>query len=267
MLSNILRKHDQILEMGGVPHLIPLVQRDKIYNIPKIAKSLGYTKGLVIGPGGGPFHVVGVNCELMTNLSLGVDQNGSAIAKKNETHCAVLGGDERGYKLMKLESADCCLLGNMFISEGDAGKVIKVTANKRTAGTNFVTAMRNILKEKFGDSPVSMGGVFLIKSGRAKLHVMPDFSEVPLNSDDDVNNWLKYFEANAPLVCLSVFHSMDPGLDLRIEHTHCFSTHGDGGHYHYDTTPDDVEYEGYFNVAHVIHRVDQPKETHSFGRD
>ena len=28
-----------------------------------------------------------------------------------------------------------------------------------------------------------------------------------------------------------------------------FSRHGDGGHYHYDTTPDEVEYIGYFNLA------------------
>ena len=28
-----------------------------------------------------------------------------------------------------------------------------------------------------------------------------------------------------------------------------FSRHGDGGHYHYDTTPDEVEYVGYFNLA------------------
>ena len=28
-----------------------------------------------------------------------------------------------------------------------------------------------------------------------------------------------------------------------------YSRHGDGGHYHYDTTPDEVEYIGYFNLA------------------
>ena len=36
------------------------------------------------------------------------------------------------------------------------------------------------------------------------------------------------------------------GMDLRIEHSHGFSKHGDGGHYHYDTTPEEVEYLGYF---------------------
>ncbi|KAI1285889.1 Ester hydrolase C11orf54 -like protein [Halotydeus destructor] len=112
-----------------------------------------------------------------------------------------------------------------------------------------------------------MGGVFLIKSGKAKIHVMPDFSKTPLTSDDDVNNWLKFFECEAPLVCLSTLHSTESGLDLRMEHTHCFSNHGQGGHYHYDTTPDEIEYEAYYNVAETLHRIDRPKETHNIGRD
>jgi hypothetical protein len=45
---------------------------------------------------------------------------------------------------------------------------------------------------------------------------------------------------------------------LRMEHTHCFSDHGDGGHYHFDTTPENVEYEAYFNIAKIIYRVDLP---------
>jgi hypothetical protein len=53
------------------------------------------------------------------------------------------------------------------------------------------------------------------------------------------------------------------GLDLRVEHTHCFSAHGQGGHYHYDTTPADVKYIGYYSLAESIWRVDSPKETHN----
>lgn len=64
---------------------------------------------------------------------------------------------------------------------------------------------------------------------------------------------------DAPLVCLSVFHSFDPGLSLRMEHTHCFSKHSQGGHYHDDVTPDVVEYEAYFNVAKAIYRIDRPE--------
>ncbi|KAK2502335.1 hypothetical protein MC885_001967 [Smutsia gigantea] len=87
-----------------------------------------------------------------------------------------------------------------------------------------------------------------------------EFSSCPLNSDEEVNNWLHFYEMKAPLVCLPVFVSRDP-------HTHCFSHHGEGGHYHYDTTPDTVEYVGYFLPAEFLYRIDQPIETHSFGRD
>uniref|UniRef100_A0A1A9WYU9 DUF1907 domain-containing protein n=1 Tax=Glossina brevipalpis TaxID=37001 RepID=A0A1A9WYU9_9MUSC len=56
-------------------------------------------------------------------------------------------------------------------------------------------------------------------------------------------------------------------LDLRLQHFHSFSRANWGGHYHYDTTPDTVEYEAYFHVAERIVRVDKPKTTHKFGRD
>lgn len=57
------------------------------------------------------------------------------------------------------------------------------------------------------------------------------------------------------------------GLDLRVEHTHCFSHHGEGGHYYIDTTPDTVEYLGYFMAAEFVYRIDRPTETHLVGRD
>lgn len=57
------------------------------------------------------------------------------------------------------------------------------------------------------------------------------------------------------------------GFDLRLEHTHCFSHHGDGGHYHQDTSPDSVHYLGYLLPAELLFRIDRPQETHLVGRD
>ena len=57
------------------------------------------------------------------------------------------------------------------------------------------------------------------------------------------------------------------GLDLRVEHSHCFSLHGEGGHYHEDVTPETVEYVGYFTPALKMHRIDRPLQTHNIGRD
>lgn len=64
-----------------------------------------------------------------------------------------------------------------------------------------------------------------------------------------------------------IFETKLQGLDLRLEHFHSFSMHGHGGHYHYDTTPDVVEYEGYFHLAEKVVRIDKPQHTHMLGRD
>ncbi|OCT92327.1 hypothetical protein XELAEV_18015384mg, partial [Xenopus laevis] len=92
-------------------------------------------------------------------------------------------------------------------------------------------------------------------------------SACQLNSDEDVNGWLKFYEMTAPLICQLVFVSHDPGYDLCLEHTHCYSHHVEGGHYHYDTTPNTLEYLGYFHPAEFLYRIDKPSDTHMVGRD
>ena len=169
--------------------------------------------------------------------------------------------------LQEYPHKEFCLLGNFLASEGKMKKVCHIRVRKRTGSDNFVSSIRKAIISRYGSKCIGLGGVFLIKEGKAKLHVMPAFSEDPLNSDSDIENWLKFYEMTSPLVCLSVLVSSDPGLDLRLEHTHCFSDHGEGGHYHYDTTPDHIEYEGYFTVAEEIVRVDRPDRTHQIGRD
>ena len=83
---------------------------------------------------------------------------------------------------------------------------------------------------------------------------MPDFSACPINNNDEVNNWLQFYEMTAPLTVLSVLVSRDPGLDLRGEHSHGGGENNQGGHYHYDTSPDTVEYTGYYNIADTCYR-------------
>ena len=52
-----------------------------------------------------------------------------------------------------------------------------------------------------------------------------------------------------------------------MEHFHGFSHHGEGGHYHYDVTPEEVQYVGYFTPAEKLYRIDKPDVTHKIGRD
>ena len=163
---------------------------------------------------------------------------------------------------------------NLYGSSGLPGPVVKITARSRKGNQkSFTECLRRALHDAYGDArPISMGGVFLIKSGKARFHVMPDFppkSELPFKSPKQLNDWLTSHNFEAPIVCLTVFHSADPGkrLGLRMEHTHCFSVEGGerGGHYHYDLEAGDgveeVEYEAYFNTAKAIYRTDKPDVT------
>lgn len=206
--------------------------------------------------GAGPWPLFDQNCEGMMNLKVGADGSLS-----NETHVARTISNRAGIELTKVPQTEtrCALLGNLFLCEGKAGKVLKVTAKKRTGKENFISTMRLTLTEYFTeDKTVGLGGVFLLKEGKANQHVMDNFSKVPLNTEEELNKWLTFHEMSAPLIAVGTFVTNEADLDLRLQHFHSFSQHGQGGHYHYDTTPDTVEYEGYFNVGSRIVRIDKP---------
>lgn len=109
--------------------------------------------------------------------------------------------------------------------------------------------------------------MFILKNGSAHQHVMPNFSKTPLKSDEDINNWLKFYNMPGILIAVGTFVTDEMDLDLRLQHFHSFSKSNWGGHYHYDTTPETVEYEAYFNVGTRLIRADQPIVTHKIGRD
>jgi hypothetical protein len=51
--------------------------------------------------------------------------------------------------------------------------------------------------------------VFLLKEGKAKQHVMRDFSKTPINTDEELNNWLKFYNMSAPLVTVGTLINSD----------------------------------------------------------
>ncbi|KAG7223211.1 hypothetical protein INR49_015744 [Caranx melampygus] len=258
----------RITDVGGVPYLVPLVQKHKEYNMNNISKELELPGAFILGAAAAPSRIVGMNAELMP-LVLTEAEGKPAV---NSSYFSSINPADGQCLLEKYSDkfSDCNfgLLGNLYACEGRSGKVIEVRAKKRTGGHSLVTALRKTLEGCYPDKSLALGGTFIIQKGKAKIHIMPrEFSVCPLNTNDEVNNWLKHFEVSAPLICQSVLVSRDPGLDLRVEHTHCFSHHGEGGHYYIDTTPDSVEYVGYFMPAEFVYRIDRPKETHGVGRD
>ncbi|KAF5292596.1 hypothetical protein FQA39_LY13929 [Lamprigera yunnana] len=274
-----LNGNPQLVEVGGPPYLLPLVQIKKIYDLRDVAKVCKVNPAFIIGAGAGPHPYAKSNCECIMNVSIDgdeVDQQ-TRIAKIDErTDSAIL------EKLPNSETR-FALLANLFVCEGKEGQVcfiqncykcivyvsqvLKVHVKKRTGSEDFITTIRTALANHYGDKIIGLGGTFLVKEGKVKQHVMPDFSKTPLNSDDDLLHWLRFFNMSAPLVATGTLVTGDHDLDLRVQHFHSFSQHGEGGHYHIDTTPETVEYLGYFNLGESIYRIDRPDVTHQIGRD
>nr|XP_015223292.1 PREDICTED: ester hydrolase C11orf54 homolog isoform X1 [Lepisosteus oculatus] len=258
----------RITDVGGVPYLIPVAQLDKVYDMDTVAKEVELPGAFILGAGATSSKSVGMNAELIPLVRTENDGmsavNGSYYASINpvDDKCLLEKYSD------KFKDFGFGLLANLYACEGKSGKVIEVKASRRTGAISLVTSMRKTLEIHYNDKYIAMGGTFVIQKGKAKTHVMPrEFSACPLRTGEEVNKWLKHFEMSAPLICQSVLVSQDPGLDLRLEHTHCFSHHGEGGHYYTDTTPDTVEYLGYFLPAEFVYRIDRPKITHDIGRD
>ena len=61
----------KILDVGGVPYLIPKPQLNKIYNFEKLAEIIGMKDAFFIGAGAGGCHILGLNSEMMANIKVG----------------------------------------------------------------------------------------------------------------------------------------------------------------------------------------------------
>lgn len=253
-----------IIEYGNDDYLLPLVDKTKVYDlIPTVRHIPSYKEKdfFACGAGAGPFDWLQQNSEGIYNIM--AYRNGSI---DNEGHVVRTTGN--GIEVVKVPNNEtrAALLGNIFLTEGNAGKVLKVVSRNRTGPENFISAMRKGLTDHYPqDQVVGLGGAFVIKRGRAYVHVMDDFSKSPIYTTQELNNWLTFHEVQSPLIALGNFVSQETDFKLRLQHFHSYSRHNHGGHYHYDTTPDIVEYEGYFNVVDRIIIVDKNSAISSAG--
>jgi len=241
----------KLLDIGGELNLFYPNNRAAQFDFVECAKKVELPDAFMVGPGAGARSIVGTNCELIANVNVGTNKFDSRIGllAENDRHVQeVYSHKEIG------------ILCNLLACEGAPGEVLSVRVAKRKGDTNFVSCMRKGLQEYYTPYGlnIGMGGVFLIKKGSIHAHIMPDFPPYELSAEK-CKVWLKFFEFHAPLTCASVFLAEDiEGMNLRVEHTHFFSEHGEGGHYHYDTTPQDIEYEGFFVPCGEVWRLGQP---------
>lgn len=119
----------------------------------------------------------------------------------NGSYTAKVTGLEESCALEPIPSSDprCALLLNLYVCRGEAGPVIKISCKKRTGHLNFIECIRQGLLTHYQENCVGMGGIFVIKKGKAHQHVMRDFSKTPINSEQELNQWLKFYEMPAQL--------------------------------------------------------------------
>ncbi|XP_036681086.1 ester hydrolase C11orf54-like [Balaenoptera musculus] len=74
----------RIAEVGGVPYLLPLINKKKVYDLNKIAKEIQLLGAFVLGAGAGPFQTLGFNSEFMPVIEVKAKRR---IGKLNFVTC------------------------------------------------------------------------------------------------------------------------------------------------------------------------------------
>ncbi|XP_033219455.1 ester hydrolase C11orf54-like [Belonocnema kinseyi] len=122
--------------------------------------------------------------------------------------------------------------------------------------------MRKGIEKRYGNKDlVAIGGTFVVHTGTITHHFR-NFLEEPVPEGSKLRRIKKFYlyDFPAPENAVGTFISTKTELDLYLEHFHMFShlnKANKGGHYVQDTTPEIVEYEGYFTPGEILHKVDQ----------
>ncbi len=259
-----LSGNQKIIDVGGEPYMHDKKLIGAEFDYEEIAKKIGSEKSYALGAGSGAMSCLGGHCgELVINENLITNESRSIIAQVDENQKC---------KSSKYTARKHGGLGNIYYSDGKPGKVIKIMIKGRSGKQGSLPqAMRTALKENLStenDNHFAVAGVFRILNGKIKSHVQPDYDTIKHEYYDPkqmkcVKDFLKFYEPIGPhFQCYSILWTGDPTggkLNLREsgEHTHFHSYKGtqDAGHYHFDVTPEEIEYECYFNTPEEVHRV------------
>ena len=259
-----LSGNQKIIDVGGEPYMHDKKLIGAEFDYEEIAKKIGSEKSYALGAGSGAMSCLGGHCgELVINENFITNESRSIIAQVDENQKC---------KSSKYTARKHGGLGNIYYSDGKPGKVIKIMIKGRSGKQGSLPqAMRTALKENLStenDNHFAVAGVFRILNGKIKSHVQPDYDTIKHEYYDPkqmkcVKDFLKFYEPIGPhFQCYSILWTGDPTggkLNLREsgEHTHFHSYKGtqDAGHYHFDVTPEEIEYECYFNIPEEVHRV------------
>ena len=255
--------NEKIIDVGGEPYMHDKRFIGTEFDYEEIAKNIGSEKSYALGAGSGAMSCLQGHCgELVINENFITSESKSVIARvgKNK-ECLVSKYTEKKHGG----------LSNIYYSDGKKGKVIQIKIKKRIGRQGSLSqAMRHSLQTYLpvkGNSHVALAGVIRILNGKIKSHVQPDYDDIEIDYYDPnqmkcIKDFLQFYEPVGPeLQCYSVLWTGDPtggNLTLREtgEHTHFHSYKHlkDAGHYHFDVTPAEINYIGYFNIPKEVHR-------------
>ena len=255
--------NQKIIDVGGEPYMHDAKFLGTEFDYEEISKKIGSEKSYALGAGSGAMSCINGHCgELIINENLITNESKSIIARVSEDKKCIV----ENYSARKHGG-----LGNIFYTDGKKGNVIKLKIKGRIGEQGSLPqSIRKALIEnlKIINNHIALAGVFRILNGKIRSHVQPDYKDIKHEYYDPqlmkcVKDFLQFYESVGPeLQCYSVLWTGDPSggkLNLREsgEHTHFHSyNHGrDAGHYHFDVTPNEIEYEGYFNSAEEVYRV------------
>ena len=256
--------NQKIIDVGGEPYMHDPNLIGAEFDYEEISKMIGSEKSYALGAGSGAMSCLDGHCgELVINENLITDESKSIIARVGKNKECIA----EKYTARKHGG-----LGNVFYTNGVRGKVIKIKIKGRSGEQGSLTqAMRKALSDnlKIKDNEhIALAGVFRILNGKIRSHVQPDYKDIKHEYYDPeqmkcVKDFLQFYEPVGPeLQGYCVLWTGDPtggNLNLREsgEHTHfhSYTKENVAGHYHFDVTPEEIEYEGYFNTAEEVHRV------------
>mgnify|MGYP001217792312 CR=1 FL=1 len=253
----------KIIDVGGEPYMHDPKFLGAEFDYEEIAKKINSKKSYALGAGSGAMSCLNGHCgELIINENLITDESKSIVARVSEDKKCIV----EKYSARKHGG-----LGNIYYTDGKKEKVIKLKIKRRNGKQGSLPqSIRTALIENLvaDDKHLALAGIFRVVSGKIRSHVQPDYKDIKHEYYDSksmkcVKNFLQFYEPVGPkLQCYSVLWTGDPtggNLNLREsgEHTHFHSYEHDknAGHYHFDVTPGEIEYEGYFNIAKEVYRV------------
>jgi hypothetical protein len=256
--------NQKIIDVGGEPYMHDPKLIGAEFDYEEISKMIGSEKSYALGAGSGAMSCLDGHCgELVINENLITDESKSIIARVGKNKECIA----EKYTARKHGG-----LGNVFYTDGVRGKVIKIKIKGRSGEQGSLTqAMRKALSDNLqikNNDHMALAGVFRILKGKIRSHVQPDYKDIKHEYYDPeqmkcVKDFLQFYEPVGPeLQGYCVLWTGDPtggNLNLREsgEHTHfhSYTKENIAGHYHFDVTPNEIEYEGYFNTAAEVHRV------------